>query len=388
MSSQGGSGAPFPRSLTSSLASIEILTADAGARLPERPRRDAVETAAQPVRPPGNRRGPAIREVLAIALIVGVLIAGLGALGGRQRPGLAALPSASVATGSLVPSPTLAVPAGPTPEVAPAVACSDPPANVPAIATLVVDGRERHEGSVSPGYGEQVVIPADAVVTIETQDLRCALAWNIALSSGAILDHQDNPGLDPAFAAQNEFRLQFGAGYRNEKLTAVFRFGDGELRAEWLVYVVPHPVMQILLDDISGSTAAGDTHEVIAAAGCGFSLVLRNGATSSDVCTTSLPSLPIPTLVTQPGATLVFRPADGFLPAELACGHASGSPLAFVVDSTCVLARRTETDPLQFEVPATPGSWVISLGGCSFDLGNRVCGIWFVTVHTVESANP
>jgi hypothetical protein len=158
------------------LASIEILTADAGERVPERPRRDAGETGAQPVRPPGNRRGPAIRELLAIALVIGLLIAGLGVLGGRQRPGLAVLASAGTPAGGTVPSPTFAVPTGPTPQVAPAVACSDPTADVPAIATLVVDGRERHEGSGSPGSGEQVVIPADAVVTIEMQDRRCAPA--------------------------------------------------------------------------------------------------------------------------------------------------------------------------------------------------------------------
>jgi hypothetical protein len=407
MSSQGGSIASFPGSTASAQASMEILTGDLRSRTSEPRRRDSVETPAQPVRLGGNRHVRAVRESLAVVVAVLVVIAGLGFAGGHLPNGLAGLartsarPSASSRATS-VPSASPEAPttapatSGPVAQVTPVVPCSAPRATSPD-PMLAIAGRGRYEGEttyvsdLAPGAVEttepnqSLQISADDVVALIFVDHRCALAWDIAIDGGRVFSHQDNPNRDPAYAAQNQFPLQFGARAYSATLTATFRFATGESRTVWHIQVVGFEPPAVALGELAAVDGAGA--EVIMAPGCGFQLSLRNGAVLADACATELPQTELPVIEVQPGTTLVFfGPVATFDPVgPIRCGHAVGEPPFLDSDLLCVL-EVSSTDPAQFQMPAEPGRWLIGMGGCVRSDGNEACGSWFAIVDTTGTA--
>lgn len=390
---------------------MEILTGEMRSRPSEPRRRDSVETPAQPVRLGGSRHWRAVRESLGVAVGVLVVIAGLGLAGGHLPNGLSGadragtvLPSGSPdPTNATTPSPHFATPAttipGPTPQVTPVVPCSAARATSPD-PMLAIAGVGRYEGQTTytsdlmPGIVEttdanpDLSILADAVVALVFIDRRCALAWDISMDDGRVFAHQDNPRLDPAHAAQNEFPLHFGARPYSATLTATFRFATGESRTVWHITIEPFQVPTVALLEASGPISDGEA-PLEAARGCAMQLSLKNGAVLADACVTELPSTAVPVFRADPGAVLTFRSIDAMFEAvddPIRCGHVDGSPPTFDPDLTCVLARPTPTDPLQFRAPVTPGQWLIALSGCAIQDGNRACGAWFVTVDTTHGA--
>jgi hypothetical protein len=123
---------------------------------------------------------------------------------------------------------------------------------------------------VSVGVGDplEIAVVGDA----------CATSWDIRLLLDERVDeteHQDNPLEDPAFAAQNRWRMRVVvAEYR---LVAELRFGSLELVRHWLVAGNPFVVPDAMLFGTDGS-------RVFALPGCGTMLQLANGYSAGDNC--------------------------------------------------------------------------------------------------------
>lgn len=386
---------------------MEILTGDLRSRASEPRRRDSVETPAQPVRLGGNRHVRAVGESLAVAVAILVVTAGLGLAGGHLPNGLSGVGRASAAASSspaaarvASPSPEAptAVPAtpGPVAAVTPIVPCSAPRATSPD-PILAIAGQGRYEGEttyrsdLTPGAVETtepnqfLQISADDVVALVFVDHRCALAWDISMDNGRVFAHQDNPGLDPGYAAQNQFPLPFGAYPYSGTLTATFRFATGESRTTWHIQILPFEVDPVALGDLASATGAGA--EVIMAVGCGLQLSLRNGAVLADSCASELPRTEVPVLDVAPGTVLAtFGPLAKFeASGPIRCGHEAGEPPRIDTDMLCVL-HLASTDPAQFQMPPDPGRWLIAISGCLTSDGNQACGSWFAIVDTTGIA--
>jgi len=359
---------------------------------------DEVSTPPQAVHRPGNVHIRGFGEGFALAIAL-ILFAGALGIVAVSRPSVSAAPSPSAfAVGPASPSPgtsfaSASPSVGPTeiPAVTPATACAATSPPDPA-APYVHSQRFRYIGALTstkwlaaPLATSHADPPADASnvlaapLIVSFDNGWCALAWRFLLN-GVPIAQQDNPRLDPGYAAQNTWTVRLPATADPAPILRVeLRFPQGWTVDEWQLVLTPQPIPDAFV-------ATADRTD-LTSPGCAFTITLSNGAASAASCATTLPTDQPPTISLDPGAQVAFRVpnaafvADPVLP--LACGRVTGQPPDFEVDSTCVL--ETVDDPsnaLTFFAPHASGVWWVAMQGCAANNGNSACGRWYTILDT------
>jgi len=361
---------------------------------------DEVVNPTAPIRRPGSPHVRGIGEGFVIAIIL-VLIAGGMGLVAVTRPSGSPLPSASNLAAGPTLTPAVASPlpspspvATPRPAVTPATACAPTPPPDPPTA-VVHSQRFRYSGAptsdtwltavdpkvhaLPPATG--TIVLADPLVVSFGDRLWCALAWRFLLD-GVEFAHQDNPRLDPGYAAQNAWSLRLPAvDDQVPTLRIELEFPSGWTVDEWNLTFDPPPIPDAFVA----------TRDAVAPAvpGCGFQITLRNGATAADTCATTLPGDTPETLLTQPGDQVAFRvPNAAFAPdphfeVPVLCGKVGGLPPDFQIDDACALDVVDDpSNAVTFIAPEASGPWWVAIVGCTTRDGNVACGRWYTIIDT------
>jgi len=135
--------------------------------------------------------------------------------------------------------------------VTPAIPCASGTAAEPPSATLSVDRQALSVGGrIVPTWASaipkpntpipNVEVPAGSVVEIFIESGRCALSWHVGLADGTDLLLQLNPGLDPGYAAENQFQVPldgFAPGVATLQVDLVF--AEGATLNEWRLHLEP-----------------------------------------------------------------------------------------------------------------------------------------------------
>lgn len=359
---------------------------------------DEVITPAQPIERPGSPHARGIGEGIAIAVVL-ILVAGGMGLVAFGRPAASISPSASpvaVATAIIAPS---AAPPSPTPNptvgpaVTPATGCAATSPPTPAIpkihtpgfrwyGTLASDAWLADPAAATPdpndAIGATTGLAEPLIVSLDNR--WCALAWRFELD-GVVIAAQDNPTKSPAYASQNAWSIRVPAMTDpTPLLKAELEFPLGWSVVTWRVTFVPSPIPDAFL-------AAGD-RSTSAVPGCGFTLQLRNGASTAASCVTTIPAAEPDHLQVAPAVDLAFRvPGAAFVPDQespMLCGHVGGTPPEFDADSSCVLGLGFDpSNALTFTSPGHPGTWWLAIQGCTTRDGDRACGRWYGIVDVV-----
>lgn len=354
---------------------------------------DEVVTPAQPIDRPGSPRVRGIGEGIAIAVVLILVLGGMGFVAfGRPGPSvtpsassIAAVASATIEPSLAPPSPTANATIGPA--VTPATPCSATSPPTPPIAkihypgyrwygTLASDAWLTDPATANPDPNDAVAATTGlAEPLIVSLDNRwCALAWRFTLD-GIVISAQANPTGSPGYASQNAWSIRMPAMTDpTPLLRAELDFPLGWSVVTWRLTFVPSPIPEAFL-------ATGDS-SVTVAPGCSFTLRLRNGASSSDSCTATIAGAEPDHLQAAPGAQLAFRvPGAAFVPDPetfLACGHVDGTPAKFAADPACQLELGFDpSNALTFSGPADIGTWWLAIQGCTTVDGNRACGWWY-----------
>jgi hypothetical protein len=331
------------------------------------------------------------------ALLVVLLAAGFGLLGGRDEPTVSAAPASDIALAT-APRTTSVDPAhAAAPLVTPALTCGTLPDRPPNVF-LVVDGSP-FAGDISitrptprPSFGESpavpaspVTVPADATTNIWIEDDACAIGWHIALtdfSNGTMepLALQPNPGLDPGLASQNWFQIDL-ASFRQRQggveVRAALDFPAMSVVARWPLHFLPFERPKPRLVLVDQGMLLGTVE------GCETVLTLQNGASEdAEPCNQDLASqLPTATKL-RPGAPLAIA-FNGWVleKLEVTCGAASQTGFLTAPRAGCDRVVGTGAD---FVAPQ-PGDWTLAMGACALDASgrrNEICGTWYARVDT------
>lgn len=364
------------------------------------------ELPAQPVVPRGTPR-LGLGGTLAVVAIVALLAAGFGVLGGRPEPEPDSTPR------STGPNATPVVVAHGTPRVSPWVDCASPPTTPPEIllevnglptpGTVEVVSWSVGPPPVEPTTPEQtmpeqtmpvptlipvggppapVEVPVNVSAELWIKGGACAIAWNIDLVGGDVLDSLSNPSADPAYAAQNRFALELapyqGADY---ELRAVLVFPTLVARATWpirvLEFEVPVPFLVWGLNDVP------------ILAGCDVTLTLGSaGERPLNPCDGDLDEAPAAAVeVGRDAAPLFTIPGWEVSNAILTCGRLSGTSFVVEPEPGCLLEGRLEAqaDSMRFDAPPVTGTWIVAISMCGarFTTASlyRVCGTWYGAVE-------
>jgi hypothetical protein len=367
---------------------------------------DEVITPAEPIRRPGSPHVRGIGEGFAIAVILVLLAGGMG-LVAVTRPSSAIPSASSIAVGAtstpeVTPQPSPSPSPVPTlgPAVTPATACAATPPSVPPIAVVHSD-RFRYMGAPTaagwlktPDPSRHASPPADASTVLAEplivsfgDRVWCALAWRFLLD-GAEIAHQDNPRLDPGYAAQNSWSLRLPAlDDPVPTLRIELEFPSGWTVDEWALTFNPAPIPEAFV-------ATGDA-VAPALPGCGFQITLRNGAAFADTCATTVPAEVPDTLFLEPGEQVAFRvPNAAFTPdphdeVPVLCGELGGQPPDLLIDDACSLEVIDDpSNAVTFVAPDAAALWWVAIVGCTTRDGNVACGRWYTLIDTRPPAEP
>lgn len=366
---------------------------------------DEVITPAQPVDRPGSPHVRGIGEGIAIAVVLVLILGGMGFVA-FGRPGSSPAPSASPvsAIGTATPSSPAPTPSPtdrptPGPVVTPATACAATTPATPPVPKIHVPGFRWYGTLLSDAWladpavataipesiADAAIPPADPLV-VSLDNRWCALAWQFELD-GMPIASQDNPAMNPGYASQNAWSIRLPAtADPAPELRARLAFPQGWAVILWRIHFSPQPVPDAFL-------ASGDA-SVATAPGCGIALTLKNGARSTERCASTLPVGEPGHLQVVPDAELAFRvPGAGFEPATGAqpgpdapvlCGTVAGNPADFDVHADCALDVGFDpSNALTFSAPSDAGTWWLAIQGCTTVDGNRACGRWYGIVDVV-----
>ena len=351
------------------------------------------ELPAQPVIPRGSAK-LGRSGTLAVVAIIGLLAAGFGLLGGRPsptpEPTLGAVSTASTA----VPRPTFGN--GPGPMVSPWMECATPPSEAPEV--LLEVGGQTTPGSVElisgpngvvptpdatpedPGLPGRVDVPQDVITELWIVGGTCAYAWSIELVDTGVLDSLPNPGLDPAYAAQNRFTLILGPyGGGDYELRADLHFPTFIARVTWPIRVLPFGRPAGILSGL------GDDSVALAVEGCDIVMSLGNGWEDGLDCDDDLSQEPGEALDVRSGQALSFQIRDWQLSnGFVVCGRLSDLSFVAEPEPACELEVVPEDSTLTFLAPVESGRWTLAISACGNQFGsqvsNRICGTWYATI--------
>jgi hypothetical protein len=353
------------------------------------------ELPAQPVLAPGRGR-PGLTTAAAAGVLVVILAAGFGVLGGRRSPSPTspALAAASATT-------SLAAPSVAEPLVTPAVPCLPLARALPEIRLMVAGrggagalnvyewiqpGPQQTQGIVlrdlAPGRTE---LRSDVLAELQTVGDACASAWTIDLGGPddaiRLEDIESAPG-DPASARQNRFALDL-ARYRGHDydLHANLTFPEVMLQTTWPIRILPFdpPSAQLTMSD----------QKVDVEPGCDLQLVLGTGYTELvNPCYADLRRLPKVASIARPSGPLVFRFPEGWyvVGASVTCGLIAEE--RFQPDPSCEIGWDDQGASLSIFGPSQ-GTWTLAIYGCATqpltDVTNQACGTWYATIDARRS---
>ena len=324
------------------------------------------------------------------AALVGLLAAGLGALGGRPEVS----PGPSLGTGAsdvaVHSPPGTASPSQPlqTPAVTPFRPCvalfDEVPEILLAVDEVYMPGQL---ALVSPGSDptpdsreRPIEIAADATTSLWIGGDACAQAWHISLSATEAdrlipIELRSNPELDPDFASQNRFdlplsqhRLQRG----DLRLRAALVFPGMELVATWPIRFLPfeRPFPRLLV--------AGEDRSFPTVEGCGILITFRNGSEEAHCVAAEVD--PLPKAIRLEAGTQLQLTFDGWTVTD--SRTTCRTPLPSRDPPDC---WGEPQDDVQFAAPRA-GDWIVETAACAVEGStvdaNRICGTWLVHVVT------
>jgi len=353
------------------------------------------ELPAQPVLASGRGR-PGLSAIVAAGVLLLILAAGLGVLGGRPAPS----PSVpAVAAASPAPSGGPAIEFGP--RVTPAVPCAPRTDAVPELQ-LEADGRsfagvvevlERDDTApaptpalvplpVIPSAPATIDVRSDLVTLIRTIGDVCATSWQFDLSSpdeSIGLEGFTSPDLDPDRAQQNQFALDLAA-YRGREfdLSGLLTFPGFRIQASWPI--------RILRFDPPNARLTLSGKEIDVEPGCDLQLILDTGYTELvNPCEVDLAEVLDASRISAPNSFLTFQfPVNWYLPRPtISCGSLTQG--RFQLDEGCEISWTDEGTSLRILLPGAEGTWSLAINGCATellsDVTNQVCGTWYATVE-------
>jgi hypothetical protein len=323
-------------------------------------------------------------------VLVLLLAAGFGVLGGRPTPS----PSHAIAAAS----PTGPVPSipGAVPLVTPAVPCAPSPRGLPEIL-LRMEGGE-FAGSLEilewtqPGPVPTPVFVPDASVTapidirsdvnaeLRTIGDACAFAWVIEITDPAQAIRLERFGSEdePDVARQNRFDLAL-ARYRGRvfELHATLSFPGAVARTTWPIRVLPF--------DPPKPTLTRASKGIDVKPGCDIELMLGNGYSELvNPCPYELNELPVAATIRGQDTPMTFAFPEGWfiLDSSVTCGLLSEQRLT--PDPGCEIGWSDQGTSVSIDVPTTAGTWTLAINGCGIqfadDVRNQVCGTWYATI--------
>ncbi len=351
-----------------------------------------------------SRRGAVVALVALFGLVMVIAVGGLPA-DEPQPPtpsgGLAVEPTPDGTPEPTPGAPTPGLPSSgpPTSGVpTPGPSAAEPPPSVPcgsddlagaADLVLIVDGVA---AVVQSGDLPLVHVPEAGRVEVRTTGDRCATGWNLdtvdPLGTLRVVDRRDrDPGdVDPA--RQNRWSIPpWTLGIDATILDAAATFVSGEtVSRTWRVVVDPFVPPDLQLH-------ASDGTQVTLARGCGLTVDLANGASSSEGCASiEYPAGHVPVLESVAGTALTVSTSGwGVLRWQASCGLMAGADLQrFESPARCSLGGDSVQDgsnplkvpplpePPRFVTP--PGTWVIRLDLTATRDGDRFAATWFAQV--------
>jgi len=357
------------------------------------------ELPAQPVLARGPGRGrPGLTAAVAAGLLVLILAAGFGALGGRPAPS-PTVPGVAAASTAPSPAPATAVP----PLVTPAVPCLPHGLALPEVQLMVnergiVGARTVFEWTqpglqASPGIVLQdppagrTELRSDVLAELRTVGDACASAWSIDLATGndSILleDFGGAPG-DEGFGTQNRFGLVLGR-YRGHDydLRAELTFPGVTMQTTWPIRILPFRAPSAQL------TVGNRNLDIVP--GCDIQLGLGTGyAEAVNPCFADLDRLPRTATIADTANPLVFRFSSGWLVdgPSVACGSIAEN--RFQLDPSCGVGWSDESLALSIFAPGI-GMWTLAINACAMqllpDATNQACGTWYATIKVRRPAN-
>ena len=338
-----------------------------------------------------------IGGTLVVAVIVALLAAGFGVLGGRPDttpgPSRAAIGPSGDRSGDIEPPGT--------PLVTPWIECGAPQSTVPNIV-LQVDGvpiagtvEVRDDGLQVPmptSAGrplpslrpERMDVPIDVTSEIWVEGAVCAVAWTIDLVDEQTLDVVPNTTHDPALASQNRFKLNLGFHTGGDyELRAVLVFPTLVARASWPIRIVPveRPV----------AVLRADVADLRAVEGCDVTLTLATGlSTSLNPCVDDVGEPPGDAVRVRRGERLAFE-ITGWATdyGGVTCGRLSGQSFFVQPERDCSIGELVAS-PFVFMAPSERGRWTLAMSACGSQEGhavgglNRVCGTWYANIVVSE----
>jgi hypothetical protein len=360
------------------------------------------ELPAQPVLGRGRPR-PTVTTALAAGIVVLIMAAGFGFLGGRSSssPTRSAVAQASGTPGA---EPSAEPPA---PIVTPAMECLPLVAGeLPEVRLSVPSAGGIHRGSVDvlrwnqpgpqptpqvdrsepqPTAAEPLAIRADVIADLQTTGNPCASAWAIELLSqeGAIeLEQFASPDDEPGYALQNQFELLL-APYRGQAydLSATLTFPGVITRTTWPIAVVPF--------EMPTAQLTTGKRELDVKPGCNVYLTLGNGYSEAmNPCSTDVVELPRLARLLVPGPPLILRfPRNWYISrASIACGHFEDLVFRGDATGTCEPFANPDGVSLSIDRPGAEGVWTLAIETCATqllsDVTNEACGTWYTTIET------
>lgn len=355
----------------------------------------AVELPRQPVLPPGRKRHGIGAAIGAGFVVLIIIAAGLGLLGGKR----AVTPTATGATDQ-IPTAVRSAFAG-QPAVTPAVACQPAPIGIPRLE-LVVNGLPFEGGvyavewigvtppplpaleSEPPTASPRIDIRSDVVTELRAFGDECAVEWSIHLldPSDTTLEALDNPARDPRLASQNRFSLPLSRFRgRDYKLEVTVTFPTVSVRASWEIRILPFeaPTPALTLGD----------HVVDLVASCDNRLTLDNGWTELVNPCTVPDRTPFPNPVAR-GDKLLFRFPRGWDMRDFGVGcdrvvDGKSEPCSDISWSVDGGRLETGAQSTTFEAPQIPGTYAFVMRTCGVqavaDVVNTLCGFWNATLE-------
>jgi hypothetical protein len=358
----------------------------------------------QPVEYAGRVQRLGFREglIVAAALVVVLVGAGVIAIGSPPPRPSASLPPIAAASATPVPvapvspspSPRASPPpAGPTPAATPSIVCDARPTTSPPYVNLITPeasfvGANAATGWLTaPAKRTATDFAADATVALGEYPVlsvnfaACALEWRITVD-GHVIQEQSNPAMDPGYARQGYFVLGQPITMRTARLQLDLHYPAGWSSSTWQMTVDSWPVPQAF--------AVVAERATLAEPGCGFAINLDSGASGAEACRSTVPH-GVQTVFVAPGTEITFRVTNAiFYPASagaVGCGHVRGTPPAFVVDPTCAIAIDHDLlGDLTMRAPSGPLIATIDVTGCATIDGGQACGSWFFGLDSKDPA--
>jgi hypothetical protein len=352
----------------------------------------------------GRRARPGLSAALAAGVVVLILAAGFGVLGGRAGPPASSAVGLASGTPVAQPSATARIPI-----VTPAVECAPLVAGeLPEVRLAVPSAGGIYRGSVDvlewdqpgpqptpqvdpqelkPTTSAPLAIRADAVADLLTTGNACASAWAIELQDegGAIeLEQFASPLDDPGYALQNDFVLLL-APFRGRAydLSALLTFPGVITRTTWPITVLPF--------DLPTAQVTSGKRDIDVEPGCNVTLTLGNGYSEDmNPCSTDVVELPGLARLVVGGPPLILRfPKNWYISrVSITCG--SFQDLLFRPDTsgTCQPYGYPDGVSLSIDRPGAEGTWTFAIDTCATellsDVTNEACGTWYTMIETAN----